>query len=270
MDLLLYIKAAILGVVEGATEFIPVSSTGHLIVAQSLLGFTGARENAFIIFIQLGAILAVVWLYRRRIAEWIWNGDRAGEAWRLLLNLFVATLPAIVIGLPTHGWIEAHFFRPVPVALALVAGGAAILLVERFHRPPEVGALERIPLRTAFGVGLIQVLSILFPGVSRSGATILGGMALGLSRPAAAEFSFFLALPAMAGSSLVELAGAREALAWSDAPLFAVGFFVSFGVALAVIRALLAFVARHSFVPFAWYRFAAGAAVLAWWAFSRL
>jgi undecaprenyl-diphosphatase len=262
MNIILLLKAAILGIVEGATEFIPVSSTGHLILAQNVLGFTGEKENAFIISIQLGAILAVLWLYRHRIGEWIWNGDRAPQARRLVVNLLVGMVPAAVIGLPTKDWVDAHFFKPFPVSLALIAGGLAIILVERWHRKPDVDALEQIPVRKAFGVGLIQVLAILFPGVSRSAATIMGGMALGLSRRAATEFSFFMAIPAMVGSSVVELAGARDAIAWSDLPLFAVGFLVSFVTALAVIRGLLIFVSNHSFVPFAWYRILMGAVLL--------
>jgi len=262
MNWLHLLQAAILGVVEGATEFIPVSSTGHLILAQNLLGFTGRKENVFIIVIQLGAILAVVWLYRRKILGLISNWRRAPEGRRLLANLIVATLPAVVVGLPTEEWIEAHFFKPFPVSLALVFGGIAILLVERWYKRPSVESMDHIPLKKALGVGIIQVLSILFPGVSRSGATIMGGLALGLSRLAATEFSFFLAIPAMLGASAVKLMGAREAVALGDIPLFAVGFIVSFVVALVVIRGLLAFISRNSFVPFAWYRIIFGAALL--------
>lgn len=262
MSLFLLLQAVILGIVEGATEFIPVSSTGHLIIVQNLLGFTGKMENAFIIFIQLGAILAVIWLYRKKIFNMIVNWRRAPEGWRLLLNLIVATIPAVIIGLPTEDWIEVHFFKPLPVSLALIFGGLAILAVERWSKRPSVDSLDNIPVRKAFGVGLIQVLSILFPGVSRSGATIMGGLALGLSRTAATEFSFFLAIPAMLGASIVKLHSAREAITAGDIPLFAVGFVVSFIVALIVIRGLLAFVSRHSFAPFAWYRIIIGAALL--------
>jgi undecaprenyl-diphosphatase len=269
VDLLSLLKAAVMGVVEGATEFIPVSSTGHLVIAQSLLDFTGRKENAFLIFIQLGAILAVVWLYRRKIVESVLGLGRSVEARRLWTNVVLATVPAVVVGLPTEDWIEAHFFRPVPVALAFILGGLAILLIERRTTRPTVGDMDAIPLRKAIGVGLAQVLAILFPGVSRSGATIMGGLVLGLSRTAATEFSFFLAIPAMLGASLVKLAGARDVLSAADIPLFATGFLVSFAVALVVIRALLAFVSHRSFAPFAWYRVAAGLAVLAFFWIKR-
>lgn len=263
MDLLLWLKAAILGIVEGATEFIPVSSTGHLILTQALLGFEGAKENAFVIFIQLGAILAVVWAYRAKLFGALFALPREAWARRLFANLIIGTLPAVVVGLPTDDWIEAHFFKPLPVALALIAGGIAILLIERRQRPVRAAGIDDITWRLALGVGLIQVLSIVWPGVSRSGATILGGLVLGLSRVAATEFSFFLAVPAMLGASIVKLAGVRDAMSTADLPVFAIGFIVSFVVALLVIKWLIAFVSRHSFVPFAWYRIGTGALVLA-------
>jgi undecaprenyl-diphosphatase len=265
VDPIVLLKAAILGVVEGATEFIPVSSTGHLILTQQWLAFRGARENAFIIFIQLGAILAVVALYWRKLLHVATHvrGDPAARG--LVANLIVATMPAVVIGLPTEDWIEAHLFKPVPVALALIGGGFAILLIERLRRVVSVESVDGIPLLKALQVGMIQVLAILFPGVSRSGATIMGGMAVGLSRKAATEFSFFLAIPAMLGAAIVKLAGVRDVIGWGDVPLFAVGFVVSFLSALVVVKALLAFVSRRSFVPFAWYRMALGSVVLASW-----
>lgn len=263
MDLLLWLKAAILGIVEGATEFIPVSSTGHLILTQALLGFEGAKENAFVIFIQLGAILAVVWQYRAKLFGALFALPREAAARRLFTNLIVGTLPAIAVGLPTDDWIEAHFFRPLPVALALIVGGIAILIIERRQRAVRAATIDDLTWRLALGVGLIQVLSIIWPGVSRSGATIMGGLILGLSRVAATEFSFFLAIPAMLGASVIKLAGVRDQMSMADFPVFAIGFVVSFIVALLVIKWLIAFVSRHSFVPFAWYRIAAGTAVLA-------
>lgn len=265
MEVIVLLKAAVLGIVEGATEFIPVSSTGHLILVQDWLGFTGRKENAFTIFIQLGAILAVVWLYRAKLWGVVrdWRRDVKGRI--LVANLVVATLPAVLVGLPTEEWIEAHFFKPIPVVVALVLGGVAILLVERFAARSTIESVDDIPLRTAVGVGVIQVLSIVFPGVSRSGATIMGGLALGLSRRAATEFSFFLAIPAMFGASAVKLVGARDALSAADVPLFAVGFVVSFVAALLVIRGLLAFVSRSSFKVFAWYRIVFGLLLLAFY-----
>ena len=262
MDLLPLLKAALLGIVEGVTEFIPVSSTGHLILVQDWFGFTGRKENAFIIFIQLGAILAVVWLYRMKFIDVLLNLHRKSPARSLVFNLVIGTLPAVVIGLPTEKWIEAHLFRPIPVALAFVLGGLAILWIERWYKTPSVDSVDRIPLKKAFGVGLIQVLAILFPGTSRSGATIMGGLLLGLSRTAATEFSFFLAIPAMLGATAIKLFKVRELLSAADVPLFAVGFVVSFLSALLVIRGLLSYVSRKSFVPFAWYRIFFGALVL--------
>ncbi|MGC1274093.1 MAG: undecaprenyl-diphosphate phosphatase [Planctomycetaceae bacterium] len=269
MDFDALFKAALLGLVEGLTEFIPVSSTGHLIIAADWLSFGGPGSsdektaNAFLVFIQLGAILAVVWLFRKKFWD-VAKGLRSDpSARRLVLNLIVGTLPAVVVGLPTEDWIERHLFKPLPVAAALVAGGIAILVVERLCTRPSVDFVEQISLRKALGVGCFQVLAILFPGLSRSGATILGGLTLGLSRRAATEFSFFLAIPAMCGASVVKLAGARNDLAIDDAPLFAVGFLASFVSALVVIRWLLVYVSRHSFAPFAWYRIIFGAILLA-------
>jgi undecaprenyl-diphosphatase len=254
MDLVLLIKAVVLGIVEGATEFIPVSSTGHLILAQDVLNFTGRKENAFIIFIQLGAIMAVVWLYRMKFINVLRNLHRDAASRNLVVNLVVATLPAVVIGLPTEKWIEAHLFRPVSVALAFVLGGVAILLIELRKKAPTVAGVDDIPLKKALAVGCIQVLALLFPGVSRSGATIMGGLVSGLSRTAATEFSFFLAIPAMLGASLIKLLKVRDLMSAGDIPVFTVGFLVSFLAALVVIRRLLAYVSRNSFIPFAWYR----------------
>jgi undecaprenyl-diphosphatase len=270
MDPASLLKAALLGLVEGITEFVPVSSTGHLIIAKEWLGYGGPpgspaekTANAFLIFIQLGAILAVLWLYRRKFFAVVIGLPGDPQARRLVLNLIIGTIPAVVIGLPTEDWIEQRLFKPFPVALALVLGGAAILVIERFQRVVTVLEVDQVPLGKALGVGLFQVLAILFPGVSRSGATIMGGLALGLSRKAATEFSFFLAIPAMFGASLVKLVGVREVITTADLPLFGVGFAVAFVSALVVIRGLLIYVARHSFAPFAWYRIVFGAILLA-------
>ena len=266
MDLITLAKAALLGVVEGLTEVIPVSSTGHLIVAQRWLNYVGERENAFIIFIQLGAMLAVVVQYWRtflNLALGLFN-DRKAQG--LLLNLVLGTLPAVVIGLPLNDWVDAHFFNPRAVALAFIVGGLAIFAVESWYarrHPRERHARDNRPVTTgqAVGIGLFQVLAVLFPGTSRSGATILGGLLLGLSRPAATEFSFFLAVPAMLGASALKLYGVRHELGAGDAPVFAIGFVVAFVSALLVIRWLVRLVARRDFVPFAWYRIALGAVV---------
>lgn len=255
--------AVVLGLVEGATEFIPVSSTGHLILAQNWLGFTGDKANAFAVFIQLGAILAVVWHYRRKFAQVAMSLPKSAESRRLAMNLVLGTLPAVVVGLPTEDWIEEHLFHPMPVAIAFIVGGLAILVIERMRRPTQVATVDEIPVKKAIGVGLFQVLAILFPGTSRSAATIMGGLVLGLSRTAAAEFSFFLAIPAMMGASLIKLAKVREQLTWSDGPVFAIGFAVAFLSAMAVIKWLLSYIGRRPFTPFAWYRILFGALLLA-------
>jgi len=268
MELTTLLKAAALGLVEGITEFIPVSSTGHLIVAGELLGFTGERAKTFEIFIQLGAILAVVWLYRDLLVRVLRGLVRVEEDRRFALNLAVGFLPAALIGLLAHSWIKAHLFTVPTVAAALVVGGIAILLIERTRPTLRVSRAQDLTPRTAFGIGLAQVLS-LFPGVSRSGATIMGGYLLGLSRTAATEFSFFLAIPVMAAATVFDLANSWSTLTPADLPVFIVGFVVSFVSALVVVKAFLGFVARRDFTPFAWYRIAAGVALLLWWRVTR-
>ena len=260
----LWLKALLLGLVEGATEFIPVSSTGHLIVAGEGLGFTGTRANVFTVFIQLGAILAVMWAYRRmlwRTAQQVGTDPRARQ---LLVNLAIAFLPAAAIGFFVEDWIDTYLYRTVTVAAALIVGGIAILVIERLHRPVTVDSVETIPRGKALGVGLAQVLA-LFPGVSRSGATILGGYALGLSRQAATEFSFLLAIPIMIAATCYKLFKERALLGAGDVPFFAIGFVTAFVSALIVIRIFLRFVSRHSFAAFAWYRIAFGGVLLLFW-----
>jgi undecaprenyl-diphosphatase len=264
MDPVLLFKAAILGLVEGVTEFIPVSSTGHLIVAGDLLGFTGERAKTFEIFIQLGAILAVVWLYRALFLRMATNLGRSVESRRFVVNLALGFLPAAVVGLATHKWIKAHLFTVPTVAGALVVGGLAILAIERIRPRPRVASVDALDQRTALGIGFAQVLA-LFPGVSRSGATILGGYLLGLTRTAATEFSFFLAIPVMFAATLLDVVSSRAALGSADIPVFAVGFLVSFLSAVVVVRAFLGFVARRDFTIFAWYRIVAGVTLLVWW-----
>lgn len=255
--------AAILGLVEGATEFIPVSSTGHLILTSSLLGWNDSRAEAFIVFVQLPAILAVVWFYRRKIWDVVCTLGTREASRRLALNVLAGTVPAVLIGFPTRDFVKANLSSNLSVAIALVVGGIVILFVERRTHPMRVRSVDDIPLRLALGVGLFQVLALLFPGVSRSAATIIGGLLLGLSRVAATELSFFLAIPAMFGASAVELWDVRNELSSRDIVAFAVGAVVSFASALLVIRALLAFVSRRNFVPFAWYRIALGGVFIA-------
>jgi undecaprenyl-diphosphatase len=258
-----YLIAAILGLVEGITEFLPISSTGHLIVAGSLLGFEGERAKTFEIFIQLGAILAILWIYRSRFLELVQTAARSEESRRFIWNLAIAFLPAAVAGLIFHRQIKQHLFGPIPVAWALMVGGLVMLLIERLKPVSKVSDATGISPRQALGVGLAQVLS-LFPGVSRSGATIMGGYALGLSRTAATEFSFFLSVPVMIAATGFDLLKSREALSLADFPIFAIGFIVSFVSAVVVVRAFLRYIGHHSFTAFAWYRIVLGGLLL-WW-----
>ena len=257
------LTAAILGIVEGVTEFLPVSSTGHLILATKLLGYDAQRWALFNVVIQLGAIAAVVVLYWRTFWT-VGTGLLRGEegALRFGRNLVVAFLPAAVVGLALHKRIEALLGNAEVVAIALIVGGVAILLVERFAPPGKSRGVADLSLRTVAGIGLVQCLAMV-PGVSRSGATILGGVALGTERRTAAEFSFFLAVPTMLGASAVELEKNRHALAGgTDWATIGVGTLVAFGVALLVVRLFVRFVSRHGFGPFAWYRIAAGGIAL--------
>jgi undecaprenyl-diphosphatase len=253
----LWLKAAILGLVEGATEFIPVSSTGHLIVVSNWLGLIDERAKTFDIFIQLGAILAIVWLYRTRLARAVKDAGWDPASRRFLLNLFISFLPAAVVGFLTHEWIKARLFNSAVVAIALVVGGILILLIERWAPAPKIDDVNQVRYRTSLGIGLAQVLSLI-PGTSRSGATIMGGYVLGLSRTAATEFSFFLAIPVMVAATIFDLAKSWSVLSITDIPMFAVGFLVSFVSAVIVVRAFLAYVSRHSFAIFAWYRIVFG------------
>jgi undecaprenyl-diphosphatase len=255
------IKAALLGLVEGVTEFIPVSSTGHLILVSHWLGETGEADKTFDIFIQLGAILAIVWLYRERLVHAVAAAGRDEPSRRFLLNLLIAFLPAAIVGFLAHDWIKARLFTPVVVALALVIGGVLILLIERLRPVERVAEVREVRPPTALGIGLAQVLSLV-PGTSRSGATIMGGYALGLSRRAATEFSFFLSIPVMFAATLFDLLKSRGALSAADAPVFAVGFVTAFASALIVVRAFLGYVSRHSFAAFAWYRIVVGLLLL--------
>jgi undecaprenyl-diphosphatase len=262
-------QAVLLGVVEGVTEFLPVSSTGHLILASSLLGYDEARWATFNIVIQLGAILAVIVLYWRTFWTVLAGlARRERPAWAFLRNMLIAFLPAAVVGLALHKKIEALLLRPDIVAIALVVGGVAILLIEAWAKRRPVGAargIAEVPIGTVVGIGIVQCLAMI-PGVSRSGATIMGGVALGLERRTAAEFSFFLAIPTMLGATVVELAknGAATGVEQASVAEIAVGFVVAFLVALAVIRGFVAIVSRRGFAPFAWYRIVAGALALVW------
>jgi undecaprenyl-diphosphatase len=255
------VGAAILGLIEGATEFIPVSSTGHLIVASDWLGFRDQSAKTFDIFIQLGAILAVLWLYRARFTHALLAARHDPQSRRFLGNLIIAFLPAAVVGFLAHDWIKERLFNPGVVAVAMIAGGVLILIIERWAPVSRYEDVNQIPPRTALGIGLAQVLSLI-PGTSRSGATILGGYVLHLSRVAATEFSFFLAVPVMLAATLYDLLKSWSVLSSGDLPVFAVGFLVAFATAILVIRAFLSYVSHHTFRAFAWYRIAFGLVLL--------
>jgi undecaprenyl-diphosphatase len=245
--------ALILGIVEGLTEFLPVSSTGHLILAGDLLGYQDARAGVFFVAIQTGAMLAVVWEYRARffaVDPGLWR------------NLLVAFIPAAALGLLFGGFIKAHLFGPVPVAIAFIAGGVVILLVDRGNRAARVENTRAMTWLDALKVGVAQCFALI-PGTSRSGATIIGGMLFGLSRPAATEFSFFLAVPTLVAAGAYDLWKNRALFSADDLGMFAVGLAASFVSAFVVIRWLVRYVATHDFRPFAWYRIAFGVVVLA-------
>lgn len=263
MDTLLILKALILGLVEAASEFLPISSTGHLIIVGDFLAFTGPRAEAFEIFIQLGAILSVVWIYRTRILATVVHAGQDRQARRMLIHLAIAFTPAAALGFFLHKYITQYLFNPVTVAVALVLGGVAILLIERYARADRMLAVDDMRWKDALWVGIAQSVA-LFPGVSRSGATIMGGMLGGMSRFAATEFSFFLAIPTMFAATFYSLYQEWHNLTVADAPMFAVGFIAAFLGGLAVVRFLLAYVGQHSFAPFAWYRILFGGLLLAY------
>jgi undecaprenyl-diphosphatase len=260
----IWLTAIILGIVEGLTEFLPVSSTGHLILATELLGYDAAKWAVFNIAIQPGAILAIVVLYWRTFRD-IFTGlfRRDPLAFAFVRNLLLAFIPAVVLGLAFGDYIEALLENAVVVAWALIIGGVGILIVERFAKPKESDGVAALSTRQSIIVGLVQCIAMI-PGVSRSGATIMGAMALGIDRKTAAEFSFFLALPTLTGATVLQLAKHHDAITKNDIGLIALGAFVSFVVAWAVIKAFLAVVTRYGFAPFAWYRIIVGVAALVW------
>jgi undecaprenyl-diphosphatase len=266
--------ALLLGIVEGLTEFLPVSSTGHLIVAGSLLGYTGERAKVFEIAIQSGAMLAVVWEYRERFGRALAGLASDPGARRFALNLAIAFLPAALAGYLFGAAIQRALFAPVPVALAFVAGAFVILWAERRHRTrPATVRIDDVDAMTpldALKVGVAQAFALI-PGTSRSGATIIGGMLFGLSRRAATEFSFHLAVPTLVAAGAYSLWNSRDLLSAADLPAFGVGFAAAFVSAFACIRWLIRYVSRHDFVPFAWYRIAFGAVILitAWTGWVR-
>jgi undecaprenyl-diphosphatase len=271
MDILLALKAIIMGLVEGFTEFLPISSTGHLILAGSLLDFTGEKVKVFEIAIQAGAMLAVIWEYRVRIATVLAGLFSDRKQQKFVINLVIAFLPAALLGLVFAKAIKAELFAPVPVALAFIVGALVILWVERRHKAmPAAARIETVDDMTmvdALKIGCAQAFALI-PGTSRSGATIIGGMWFGLSRKAATEFSFFLAIPTLLGATLYSVLKDRELLSAADLPMFGLGGLAAFGSAFLCVRWLLRYISTHDFTFFAWYRIAFGVLVLVTWHFG--
>ncbi|WP_395011393.1 undecaprenyl-diphosphate phosphatase [Undibacterium sp.] len=267
MDLTLAIKVIIMGIVEGLTEFLPISSTGHLILAGSLLDFTGEKVKVFEIVIQAGAIFAVCWEYRQKIISLITGLSHDIKAQRFALNVIVAFLPAAILGLFFSSYIKAYLFKPVPVALAFILGGVFILWTERRHQvstqhpAPKIDNIDDMRLVDALKIGLAQAFALI-PGTSRSGASIIGGMWFGMSRKAATEFSFFLAIPTLLGATVYSLYKARNELTSADIPMFGLGTIAAFVSAFFCVRWLLRYVSTHNFNAFAWYRIAFGCMIL--------
>ena len=271
MDVMLLLKAALMGVVEGLTEFLPISSTGHLVLVGSLIDFHDERAKVFDIAIQSGAIFAVVLVFWTKIKTTVKALPRSRTAQRLTINVFIAFLPAVIMGLLFGHWIKAHLFTPWVVASTFIVGGLVILWVEGLGRPKALDEhpndrvrvlnVESMSGQDALKVGLVQCLAML-PGTSRSGVTIIGGMLLGLSRQVATEFSFFLAIPTLLGAGAYSLYKERALLSWHDAPLFLVGLIVSFLSAWLCVRWLLKFISTHNFLVFAYYRIAFGVLIL--------
>lgn len=257
-----YLQAAFLGIVEGLTEFIPVSSTGHLILLVDLLGFEGPPGKVFEIAIQLGAILAVCVVYWQRLFDTLIGLGRDDTANRFTVNVLLGVVPALVIGAAAHGFIKSVLFNPWVVSVALVTGGIAILLIERFTGKGEVHSVDDFSFRLSLKIGLLQCLAMI-PGVSRSGATIMGARLLGVQRAAAAEYSFFLAVPTMVAATSYDLYKNWSGLTLDGLGLIAVGLVVSFICAALVVRGVIAFINRYGFVPFAIYRIAIGLVMLA-------
>jgi undecaprenyl-diphosphatase len=263
VDVVLLAKAAVMGVVEGLTEFLPISSTGHLILAGALLGFDDEKAKVFDIAIQTGAILAVILVYWQKIRDTVVALPTQQQAQRFALNVLIAFIPAVILGLLFGKAIKAHLFTPAVVASTFILGGFVILWAERRTQVvARIHDVDQMSAWDALKVGLVQTLAMI-PGTSRSGATIIGGMLLGLSRKAATDFSFYLAIPTLIGAGAYSLYKERALLSAADLPLFAVGLVLSFISAWLCVRWLLRYISTHSFTPFAWYRIAFGIVVLA-------
>lgn len=264
MDVWIAVQALLLGVVEGITEFLPISSTGHQIIVADLIGFGGERALAFNIIIQLGAILAVVWEYRNKIFEVVVGLPREPQAQRFTVNLLIAFFPAVILGIAFSDAIHHYLFNPITVATALVVGGIVMLWAEKRTHRITAETVDDMNWLLALKVGCAQCLALI-PGTSRSGSTIIGGLLFGLSRKAATEFSFFLAMPTMVGAAVYSGYKYRDLFQPGDLPVFAIGFVTSFVFAMLAVRALLRFIGNHGYAVFAWYRIGFGLLILATW-----
>ncbi len=262
MELMIVLQVIVLGIVEGLTEFLPISSTGHLIVVGNMLHFTAPNAKVFDVVIQLGAILAVCWYYRSRIITLLKGCLTSKEQQHFITNLLIAFLPAAVIGLVAHDFIKEVLFSPKVVAVTLIVGGAIILIVERMKLPLSTTSIDAVTRIQAFKIGCYQVTSLI-PGTSRSGATIIGAMLSGTDRKTAAEFSFFLAMPVMFAATFLDLFKARHDLTSDGVMLIAIGFMVSFIFGLLSVAWLLKYISKHNFVAFAYYRIVVGVLMLA-------
>jgi undecaprenyl-diphosphatase len=269
MDQWLAMQAFILGGVEGVTEFLPISSTGHQIIVADLISFDGQRAMAFNIIIQLGAILAVVWEFRHKVLEVVLGLPRERQAQHFTRNLLIAFMPAVLLGVAFADLIHQYLFNPVTVAMALVVGGVLMLWAERRRHMVHAETVDDMTWKDALKIGCAQCLAMI-PGTSRSGATIIGGLVFGLSRKAATEFSFFLAMPTMVGAAVYSGYKYRDLFQASDVAVFALGFVTAFVFAMLTVRALLKFIGSHSYAVFAWYRIGFGLLILATWQFHLI
>lgn len=266
MDFTTLFQAVILGFVEGLTEFIPVSSTGHLILLVEMLDFKGPSGKIFEIIIQLGAILAICWVFRDKLFHIVRTLPSNKDSQRFAKIIVLAFVPSLVVGIFAHDFIKNVLFSPWVVSISLIVGGVAILVIERItaQRPPApYNAMESLPLRRAFYIGCCQTIAMI-PGVSRSGATIMGALLLGVERRVATEFSFFLAIPTMLAATVFDIYKNYHSLSFDGVAVIAMGFVSAFIAAMLVVRALVAFISTHGFTPFAWYRLALGGVMLIW------
>jgi len=261
MDIITALQAALLGLVEGLTEFLPVSSTGHLILIIDLLGFAGPSGKLFEIVIQLGAILAVCWVYRQKLLDTALHLYDNAQARHFTAVILAAFLPSMIIGVLAYKTIKTVLFSPLVVSVMLIVGGIAMLLIERFRPKPRFHSTDEVTLRRALAVGLFQCIAMI-PGVSRAGATIMGGMLMGIDRKTATEFSFFLAIPTMIAATVYDLYKNWHDLNADGAAVIGIGFICAFVTALIVVRTAIGFVSRHGFAPFAVYRIILGVVML--------